>query len=218
MAPTSRSYSSRLGTYVPLAASGRASSRSAQGSCIAAASRCRRVPRRPCSSAVRSIVPADVHGCSPTAVARRRLGLRSPRRRADRRVGTSARARPRTRPPPPPLSAPPRARPASRTETVAAAASSASHRDSVEAVAGAPDRDDVPRLGGIGLDLLAQPAHVRRHGAAVTKRSPDKLEQVVAAEHLPRMLDEHPQQCELARRQTHLAALDRYRMRAQVDL
>ncbi len=68
----------------------------------------------------------------------------------------------------------------------------------IEPVAGAPDGDDVARAGRVGLDLLPQATDVHRDRAAVAERAPDELEQLVAAEHLPRMLDEHAQQVELA--------------------
>ena len=59
----------------------------------------------------------------------------------------------------------------------------------VEPVAGAPDGDDVAGIGRVVLDLLAQPADVDGDGAAVAIASPDQLERMLAAEHLPRMLD-----------------------------
>src|SRR5579863_8831609 len=88
----------------------------------------------------------------------------------------------------------------------------------IEPVAGAPDSDDVARLGRVGLDLLAQASDVDRDGAAVAERAPDHLEQLVAAEHLPRMLDEDAQHGELARRQFDLPSLAADLVCGQVDL
>ena len=88
----------------------------------------------------------------------------------------------------------------------------------VEAVAGAPDGDDVARIGRVVLDLLAQPADVDGDGAAVAVAAPDELEQVLAAEHLPWMLDEHLEQLELAGGHPHRPAGDAHLVRGEVDL
>src|SRR5438105_3140269 len=88
----------------------------------------------------------------------------------------------------------------------------------IEPVAGAPDGDDVARAGRVGLDLLPQATDVHRDRAPVAERAPDQLEQLVATEHLPRMLDEHAQQRELACRQLDLPALAADLVRCQVDL
>ena len=62
-----------------------------------------------------------------------------------------------------------------------------------------PTRSRAAAGGGIGLELLAQLAHVDRDGAAVAPRAPHALEDLLAAEHLARMVDEQRQQLELAR-------------------
>src|SRR5580658_5502712 len=87
----------------------------------------------------------------------------------------------------------------------------------IEAVAGAPDGDDVARLGGVGLDLLPEATDVHRDGAAVAERAPDQLEQLVAAEHLTRMRNEHAQERELARGEIDLPSLAADLVRGQVD-
>src|SRR6266581_6739191 len=88
----------------------------------------------------------------------------------------------------------------------------------IEPVAGAPDGDDVARVGRVGLDLLPQATDVHRDRAAVAERAPDQLEQLVAAQHLPRMLDEHAQQRKLACRQLDPPSLATDLVRGQIDL
>src|SRR5258708_5969299 len=88
----------------------------------------------------------------------------------------------------------------------------------IEPVAGAPDSDDVARLGRVGLDLLSEATDIHRDRAAVAVGAPDQLEQLVAAEHLPRMLDEYAQQRELACGQLDLPCLAGDLVRGQVDL
>ena len=70
---------------------------------------------------------------------------------------------------------------------------------------------------GVGLELLAQLADVDRDRAAIAPRAPQQLEQLVAPEHLPRVLGEDPQQLELARGQAHAALAERDLVRRQVD-
>src|SRR6202043_655559 len=70
----------------------------------------------------------------------------------------------------------------------------------------------------VGLELLAQPRDGHRDHAAVAERAPDKLEQLVAAEDLPRMLDQHAEQRELSWRQLDLASLASDLVRGEVDL
>src|SRR6478609_7868905 len=88
----------------------------------------------------------------------------------------------------------------------------------IEPVAGAPDGDDVARSRRVGLDLLTQASDVYGHRAAVAERAPDELEQLVAAEHLARVLDEGAQQGELACRQLDLPSSAADLVRGQVDL
>src|SRR3954451_19597021 len=59
----------------------------------------------------------------------------------------------------------------------------------IELVSHAPDRQDVGRVGGVRLDLLAQPPHMYRHGGFVGDvfGAPDTVEQLVAREDLARM-------------------------------
>ena len=54
--------------------------------------------------------------------------------------------------------------------------------------------------------------------AAVAERAPDELEQLIAAEHLPRMLDEHAQKRELARRQLDWPPVAADLVRGQLDV
>src|SRR5258708_14322727 len=88
----------------------------------------------------------------------------------------------------------------------------------IEPVADSPDGDDVPRARRIGLDLLPQAADVHRDRTTVAEGAPDQLEQLVAAEHLPRMLDEHAQQRKLACGQLDQPSLATNLVRGQIDL
>lgn len=90
--------------------------------------------------------------------------------------------------------------------------------DTVEAVPGAPDGDDVARIGGVFLDLVAEPADVDGDGAAVAVAPPHALEQLLAAEHLSGMLDEHAKQLELAGGHPHRLARERHLVGIEVDL
>ena len=73
----------------------------------------------------------------------------------------------------------------------------------LEPVAGAPDRDQPRWPRGIGLDLLAQSAHVHGYGrgVAVIGDVPESVEQVDAAERDPGVLGKEVEQVELLRRQ-----------------
>src|SRR6185503_4161978 len=88
----------------------------------------------------------------------------------------------------------------------------------IEPVARAPDRDDVARARWVGLDLLPQATDVDGDRAAIAERAPDELEELVTAEHLPRMLDENAQQLELACRQLDRPVLASDLVRGQVDV
>src|SRR5882724_10248480 len=88
----------------------------------------------------------------------------------------------------------------------------------IEPVAGAPNGDDVAGPRRVGLDLLSQSTDVHRDRATVAERAPDQLEQLVAAEHLPRMLDQSAQQRELACREVDLTSLAPDLVRGQVDV
>src|SRR5690606_25728155 len=72
---------------------------------------------------------------------------------------------------------------------------------SLEAVARAPYRDERLRVGGVRLNLLAQPADMHRHGAGVAVKviAPHTVEQLVAAEYLIGVAGQEPEQVELAR-------------------
>jgi hypothetical protein len=69
----------------------------------------------------------------------------------------------------------------------------------LEFVADAPDGEDVARLRGVALDLLAQAADVDGHGRGVAVEfvAPDVVEELRAGEDLMGMPREKPEQVEL---------------------
>ena len=73
-------------------------------------------------------------------------------------------------------------------------------------------------MADVGLELVAQLAHVHRHGAAVAPRAPHALEDLLAAEHVARMGHEQRKQLELARRQPNRAPVDEDLVGGEVDL
>ena len=106
--------------------------------------------------------------------------------------GGGPRAPPATARPPPrrpgPRARGPRSRGRARSRARRGArAGGASGGRRVEAIADAPHGHEQLRVAGIGLELVAQLAHVDRHGAAVAPRAPHALEDLLAAEHLARM-------------------------------
>ena len=83
----------------------------------------------------------------------------------------------------------------------------------------APSRS-APAPAASGSELLAQVADVELDLVArdAVRVAPDELEQLVAREHLVRVLHERREQLELERRQLHLAALDGHAPLGVVDL
>src|SRR5207248_1170404 len=73
-------------------------------------------------------------------------------------------------------------------------------------------------MARVGLDLLAQLPDIDADGAAVAEIAPDQLEEVVAAEHLARVLDEQPEDRELLRRELNGAPVDDRLVRREIDL
>ena len=88
-----------------------------------------------------------------------------------------------------------------------------------EHVAEAPHGLDVAGVGGIGLDQLAQPRHldVDRAIEHVVVAPAREQRQLLARERLPRMLDEHLHQRELAGRQVDRRVAVDQRARREVE-
>ena len=88
-------------------------------------------------------------------------------------------------------------------------------RAGLDLVADAPDRHDRRRVA----ELAAQLAHVHVDRARVARErvAPDALEQLVAREHEPAMVEQLPEQVELLRRELDLLVADAHLAPAGVD-
>src|SRR5690606_14218241 len=87
----------------------------------------------------------------------------------------------------------------------------------VEAIANAPDRHDVARVGRVFLDLLPQSPDVHGDGMPVAELAPEPLEELLAGEDLAWVLGEELEQIELACSQLHRLAIDADLVRLHVD-